>query len=153
MIRKWWKEAIGYQIYPRSYLDTNHDGIGDIRGIIDKLDYIESLNVNLVWISPFYPSPLDDNGYDISDFKGVDPQLGTLEEVKELIEKAHAKGIRIILDCVLNQSSDEHPWFIESRSSKNNKKETTIFGLKVKTTNLPIIGEVFSVNLLGNTTN
>ncbi|NLC06094.1 MAG: alpha-glucosidase [Erysipelothrix sp.] len=122
MIRKWWKEAIGYQIYPRSYLDTNHDGIGDIRGIIDKLDYIESLNVNLVWISPFYPSPLDDNGYDISDFKGVDPQLGTLEEVKELIEKAHAKGIRIILDCVLNQSSDEHPWFIESRSSKNNEK-------------------------------
>ena len=79
MIRKWWKEAIGYQIYPRSYLDTNHDGIGDIRGIINKLDYIESLNVNLVWISPFYPSPLDDNGYDISDFKGVDPQLGTLE--------------------------------------------------------------------------
>lgn len=119
---KWWHTAIGYQIYIRSYYDTNNDGMGDIRGIIEKLDYIASLNVNLIWITPFYPSPLDDNGYDISDFQDVDPQLGTLDDIKELITKAHDKGIRIIIDCVLNQSSDEHSWFVESRKDTTNTK-------------------------------
>ena len=135
--RKWWKEAIGYQIYPRSFLDTNGDGVGDLRGIINKLDYLESLNINLIWISPFYPSPLDDNGYDISDFTDVDPQLGTMDEFKELLTKAHAKGIHIIIDCVLNQTSDEHPWFIESRSNITNDKRDYYIWSKGKNNQAP----------------
>lgn len=129
MDRRWWQSAIGYQIYPRSFYDTNHDGMGDLRGIIEKLDYIKSLNVTCLWISPFYPSPLDDNGYDISDFRGVDPQLGSLEDFKELLDKAHQRGIRILLDCVLNQTSDEHPWFMEARHSvESNKRDYYIWG-------------------------
>lgn len=120
MERKWWKEAVGYQIYPRSFKDTNNDGIGDLRGIIEKLDYIEQLGVNLVWICPFYKSPMDDNGYDVSDFYDVDPLFGSMDDAKELISKAHEKGIHIILDLVMNQTSDEHPWFVESRKSKDN---------------------------------
>ena len=119
---KWWKSAVGYQIYPRSYYDSNNDGIGDLRGIIEKLDYINRLGVNLVWISPFYKSPMDDNGYDVSDFYQVDPLFGTLEDARELIERAHALNIKIVLDLVLNHSSDEHPWFVESRSSVDNPK-------------------------------
>ena len=121
MERKWWKEAVGYQIYPRSFKDTNNDGIGDLQGIIEKLDYIEQLGVNLVWICPFYKSPMDDNGYDVSDFYDVDPLFGSMDDAKELISKAHEKGIHIILDLVMNQTSDEHPWFVESRKSKDNQ--------------------------------
>ncbi len=119
---KWWKSAVGYQIYPRSYCDSNGDGVGDLKGIISKLDYLEKLGVNLVWISPFYKSPMDDNGYDVSDFYQVDPLFGTIEDAKELIQKAHQKDIKIVLDLVLNHSSDEHPWFVESRSSLDNPK-------------------------------
>lgn len=122
MKTQWWKNAVGYQIYPRSFKDTNADGIGDLRGIIEKLDYIQDLGVDCVWICPFYRSPMDDNGYDVSDFYDVDPLFGTLDDAKELIEKAHQKGIRIILDLVLNHTSDEHPWFMESRSSLDNPK-------------------------------
>lgn len=122
MQEKWWKKAVGYQIYPRSFSDSNNDGIGDLRGIINKLDYINSLGVNLIWVSPFYQSPMDDNGYDVSDYYKVDPIFGTLEDAKELIAKAHEMDIKVILDLVLNHSSDEHPWFIESRSNKNNPK-------------------------------
>ncbi len=118
----WWKKATAYQIYPRSFYDTNNDGIGDLQGIIQKLDYLAELGIDLLWICPFYPSPNDDNGYDISDYQGVHPDFGTLGDLDELIKKAHRKGIRIILDLVINHTSDEHPWFIESRSSRDNPK-------------------------------
>ena len=122
MEKTWWKSAVGYQIYPRSFYDSNNDGVGDLKGIIEKLDYIQKLGANLIWIGPFYKSPMDDNGYDVSDYYDVDPLFGTLEDAKELIQKAHEKGIKIILDLVLNHSSDEHPWFVESRSSLDNPK-------------------------------
>jgi glycosidase len=122
MKKQWWMETVGYQIYPRSYKDTNGDGVGDLPGIIEKLDYIADLGVNLIWICPFYQSPMDDNGYDVSDFYDVDPLFGTLEDAKKLIHQAHLRGIRVILDLVMNQTSDEHPWFVESRSSKDSPK-------------------------------
>ena len=118
--KKWWKEAIGYQIYLRSFKDTNGDGIGDIPGIIEKLDYLKDLGVDLLWICPFYKSPMDDNGYDVSDFYDISEDYGTLEDAKRLIVEAKKRGIRIIADLVMNQTSDEHPWFIESRKSKDN---------------------------------
>lgn len=122
MNKTWWKEAVAYQIYPRSFYDSNADGVGDLPGIIQKLDYIQSIGVNLIWIGPFYKSPMDDNGYDVSDFYDVDPLFGTLDDAKTLIREAHARGIKILLDLVLNHTSDEHPWFIESRSSRTSPK-------------------------------
>lgn len=122
MKTQWWKNAIGYQINPRSFFDTNADGIGDLRGIIEKLDYIAELGADCIWICPFYCSPMDDNGYDVSNFFDVDPIFGSLDDAKELIDIAHKKGIHIILDLVLNHTSDEHPWFVESRSSRDNPK-------------------------------
>jgi oligo-1,6-glucosidase len=122
MKKKWWKESVGYQIYPRSFFDSNNDGVGDLRGIIQKMDYIEKLGVNLVWICPFYRSPMDDNGYDVSDFYDVDPLFGNIEDAKTLIEESHKRNIKIILDLVMNQTSDEHPWFIESKKNKTNDK-------------------------------
>jgi glycosidase len=118
--RKWWKEAIGYQIYPKSFKDSNNDGIGDIKGIISKLDYLKELGVNLIWICPLYKSPMDDNGYDVSDFYDVSEDYGTLSDMQELIKQVHQRDMKIIFDLVLNHTSDEHPWFIESRKSKEN---------------------------------
>lgn len=108
---KWFKSSIGYQIYPRSFFDYNNDGIGDIKGIISKLDYLKKLGVNLLWICPFYKSPMDDNGYDISDYRDVDPIFGTIDDIKELISEAHKLDIKLIFDLVLNHTSDEHDWF------------------------------------------
>ena len=122
MEKNWWHTSVGYQIYPRSFYDSNNDGVGDLRGIIEKLDYLNELGVNLLWICPFYKSPMDDNGYDVSDYYEVDPLFGSFEDAKELIEKAKQRGIRIILDLVMNQTSDEHPWFVESRSSLDHPK-------------------------------
>ncbi len=122
MTKQWWMTSVGYQIYPRSFFDSNGDGVGDLKGIIEKLDYIKYLGVNLIWIGPFYKSPMDDNGYDVSDFYDVDPLFGTIEDVKTLICEAHSRDIKVILDLVLNHTSDEHPWFIESRSSLENVK-------------------------------
>jgi len=119
-IKKWWMESVGYQIYPKSFYDSNNDGIGDLNGIYEKLDYLASLGVNLIWICPFYDSPMDDHGYDVRNFFDVSEEFGTMEDVAKLIEKAHDLGIKIILDFVLNHTSDEHPWFIESRKSKDN---------------------------------
>lgn len=111
MERKWWQNAIAYQIYPRSFYDANGDGVGDLRGIIEKLDYLQELGIDVVWICPVYKSPMDDNGYDISDYYQIDPQFGTNEDMDELLAKAKEKGIKIIMDLVLNHCSDEHPWF------------------------------------------
>ena len=119
---KWWMSAVGYQIYPRTYFDSNNDGIGDLKGIIQKLDYIHELGVNLIWIGPFYKSPMDDNGYDVSDFFDVDPVFGTLDDARQLIAEAHKRDIKVVLDLVLNHTSDEHAWFMESRSSIDNPK-------------------------------
>lgn len=118
----WWKKAIGYQIYPRTFMDSNQDGIGDLRGIISKLDYIEKLGVNLLWICPFFASPMDDNGYDIKDYLSVDPSYGTNEDLMELLDKAHQKGIKVLFDFVMNQTSDEHPWFLEAKRDKKSDK-------------------------------
>lgn len=122
MKKKWWHSAVVYQIYPRSFNDSNGDGIGDLRGIIEKLDYIEALGVNVIWLSPVYQSPMDDNGYDISDYMQIAPEFGTMADMDELIERANAKGIKILMDLVVNHTSDEHPWFIESKSSRDNPK-------------------------------
>ncbi|MBN2300763.1 MAG: alpha-glucosidase [Acholeplasmataceae bacterium] len=110
-----WKKGIVYQIYPRSFKDSNGDGIGDIQGIISKLDYLKELGVNIIWLSPVYCSPNDDHGYDISDYMDINPEYGTMEDMNELIEKAKVKGLRILMDLVINHTSDEHPWFIESK--------------------------------------
>ena len=108
---KWWKRAVIYQIYPRSFADSNGDGIGDLQGIISKLDYLERLGIDAIWLSPVCRSPQDDNGYDISDYQDIDPMFGTLEDMEQLIAEAGRRQIRIILDLVLNHSSDEHRWF------------------------------------------
>ena len=118
----WWQKGTVYQIYPRSFKDTTNNGVGDLKGITEKLEYLEWLGVDAVWLSPIYPSPNRDFGYDVSDYTGVDPLFGTLKDFDDLIREAHGRNIKIILDFVPNHSSDEHPWFVESRSSKNNPK-------------------------------
>ena len=118
--KKWWKDTVVYQIYPRSFQDSNGDGIGDIRGIIQRLPYLEELGVGALWLSPVCRSPQDDTGYDISDYQDIDPMFGTLDDMEELIQKAKECGIRIIMDLVLNHTSDEHRWFREARKSKDN---------------------------------
>ena len=118
--RSWWKEATIYQIYPRSFNDTTGNGVGDLRGIIEKLDYLQKLGVNILWLSPIFDSPNDDNGYDIRDYRRIMEEFGTLEDFKELLQEVHARGMRLLLDLVVNHSSDEHRWFQESRKSNNN---------------------------------
>ncbi|MGZ9420088.1 glycoside hydrolase family 13 protein [Staphylococcus epidermidis] len=122
MKRNWWKEAVAYQVYPRSFHDSNGDGIGDIPGLIEKLDYLENLGIDVIWLSPMYPSPNDDNGYDISDYKGIMSEFGTMNDFDQLLSIIHQRGMKLILDLVVNHTSDEHPWFIESKSSKTNAK-------------------------------
>ncbi len=118
----WWRGGVIYQIYPRSYFDANADGVGDLRGITEKLDYVASLNVDAIWLSPFFKSPMKDFGYDVSDYRDVDPSFGTLDDFKALLEKAHALGIKIIIDQVISHTSNEHAWFKESRSDATNPK-------------------------------
>lgn len=119
---EWWRGAVVYQIYPRSFLDTNGDGIGDLNGIIEKLDYIQSLGVDALWISPFFKSPMKDYGYDVSDYRDIDPLFGTLEDCDRLIEESHKRNIKLIFDLVLSHTSDQHVWFKESRQSRDNEK-------------------------------
>ncbi|MBZ9689996.1 alpha-glucosidase [Clostridium botulinum] len=121
MKTNWWKESVVYQIYPRSFKDSNGDGIGDIRGIIEKLEYLRELGIDVIWLSPVYKSPNDDNGYDISDYKDIMTEFGTMNDFDELLKSAHEKGIKIMMDLVVNHTSDEHKWFVESRKSENNK--------------------------------
>lgn len=122
MKKTWWKETVGYQIYPRSFSDSNGDGIGDIKGIISKLDYLKDLGIDVIWICPMYKSPNDDNGYDISDYEDIMDEFGTMEDFDLLLDEVHKRGMKLIIDLVVNHTSDEHEWFIESRSSKNNPK-------------------------------
>ena len=119
---QWWQTGVIYQIYPRSFQDTNGDGVGDLRGITARLDYLVGLGVDAIWISPIYPSPMADFGYDVADYTGVDPLFGTLADFDEMLAAAHKRGLRVILDFVPNHSSDQHPWFLESRSSRDNAK-------------------------------
>lgn len=120
MKKRWWQNSVVYQIYPRSFMDSNNDGIGDLQGIIMKLDYLQYLGIDVIWLSPVFSSPNDDNGYDISDYKGIMNEFGTMEDMDELLAKAKEHGIRIVMDLVANHTSDEHPWFVESKKSKDN---------------------------------
>ncbi|ANZ99523.1 glucohydrolase [Carnobacterium divergens] len=120
MEKKWWQDSVIYQIYPRSFQDSNDDGIGDLRGIIKRLDYLEKLGIDAIWLSPVYQSPNDDNGYDISDYESILPEFGTMEDMEELIAEGKKRNIKFIMDLVVNHTSDEHPWFIEAKKSKEN---------------------------------
>jgi oligo-1,6-glucosidase len=120
MHKTWWKESVVYQIYPRSFYDSDGDGIGDLRGIIQKLDYLKELGINVVWLSPVYKSPNDDNGYDISNYRDIMDEFGTLAHWEEMLAGMHQRGIKLVMDLVVNHTSDEHPWFVESRKSKDN---------------------------------
>ncbi|MGJ7587980.1 glycoside hydrolase family 13 protein [Staphylococcus shinii] len=122
MNKQWWKEAVAYQVYPRSFNDSNNDGIGDLPGVIEKLDYLKDLGIDVIWLSPMYKSPNDDNGYDISDYTDIMDEFGTMDDFNLLLDSIHRRGMKLILDLVVNHTSDEHPWFIESKSSKDNPK-------------------------------
>ena len=118
----WWQHGVFYQIYPRSFQDSNADGVGDIKGIIDRLPYLQTLGIDAIWLSPIFPSPMADFGYDISDYTGIDPLFGTMADLEALVDAAHAAGLKVILDLVPNHTSDQHPWFVESRRSRDNPK-------------------------------
>ena len=120
--RDWWRGAVIYQIYPRSFQDHNGDGIGDLVGITERLDYVASLGVDAIWLSPVFTSPMKDFGYDISNYRDIDPSFGSLGDFDRLVEKAHALGLKVIVDQVISHSSDKHPWFAESRSNRTNAK-------------------------------
>src|SRR6266567_1153353 len=119
---KWWQRGVIYQIYPRSFMDSNADGTGDLPGITSRLDYLQWLGVDAIWISPIFASPMADFGYDVSDYKGIDPLFGTIQDFDELLGEAHRRDIRVVLDYVPNHTSDRHPWFTESRSSRTNPR-------------------------------
>jgi len=121
MNKNWWKESVVYQVYPRSFNDSNGDGIGDIRGITEKLDYLKELGIDVIWLSPVYKSPNDDNGYDISDYEDIMDDFGTMEDMDELLKEGNKRGIKILMDLVVNHTSDEHKWFIEAKKSKDNQ--------------------------------
>ncbi|MFT3942466.1 MAG: alpha-glucosidase [Ancrocorticia sp.] len=124
---EWWKSAVVYQIYPRSFADSNGDGIGDIPGITSKLDYLANLGVDVLWLSPVYRSPQKDNGYDISDYQDIDPSFGTLEDLDRLLKEAHSRGMKLVMDLVVNHTSDQHPWFIEARDPASPKRDWYIW--------------------------
>ncbi|QDK71662.1 glycoside hydrolase family 13 protein [Lactococcus protaetiae] len=121
MEKNWWQKTVVYQIYPRSFMDSNNDGVGDLQGIISKLDYLKELGIGAIWLSPVYQSPMDDNGYDISDYQAIADVFGTMEDMEQLLAEAERRGIKIVMDLVVNHTSDEHAWFVEARSSRDNK--------------------------------
>ncbi|QAA34137.1 glycoside hydrolase family 13 protein [Clostridium manihotivorum] len=137
MEQKWWKEGVVYQLYPRSFKDSNGDGIGDLKGIIEKLDYLKELGIDIIWLNPIYKSPNDDMGYDISDYREVMDEFGTMEEFKLLLEGLHHRGIKLVMDLVVNHTSDEHKWFVESRRSIDNKYRDYYIWQKGKDGNPP----------------
>ena len=130
MERKWWQEEVIYQIYPKSFKDSNGDGIGDIRGITEKLDYLKDLGVTMLWICPVYRSPMDDNGYDVSDYRALAPEFGEMEDLEELIREAKRREIKIMMDLVINHSSDEHEWFKKALEDRKAGIMTTTFSKK-----------------------
>ena len=140
MKKAWWKESVVYQVYPRSFCDSNGDGIGDLRGIISKLDYLKELGINVIWMSPIYSSPNDDNGYDISNYQEIMEEFGTMADFDELLAGAHERGIKIVMDLVVNHTSDEHEWFLESRSSRDNPKRDYYIWYEPKTAAIPTTG-------------
>ncbi|MGB1120696.1 MAG: alpha-amylase family glycosyl hydrolase, partial [Saprospiraceae bacterium] len=119
--KTWWKEGILYQIYPQSFKDTDGDGFGDFKGVIEKLDYVESLGVNMVWMNPFFESPLVDNGYDVADYRAIHPRYGTMEDFQTMLDGFHERDVKFVLDVVVNHSSNEHEWFKQASSSRDNK--------------------------------
>lgn len=121
MEKRWWHNSVVYQIYPRSFCDSNNDGIGDSQGIISKLDYLQGLGIDVIWLSPVYQSPMDDNGYDISDYQAIAAEFGTMEDMKRLMQQAEDRGIKVVMDLVVNHTSDEHAWFVEAKSDKNSQ--------------------------------
>ncbi|WP_063651866.1 glycoside hydrolase family 13 protein [Aliivibrio fischeri] len=121
MEKRWWHNSVVYQIYPRSFCDSNNDGIGDLQGIISKLDYLQGLGIDVIWLSPVYQSPMDDNGYDISDYQAIAAEFGTMEDMKRLMQQAEDRGIKVVMDLVVNHTSDEHAWFVEAQSDKNSQ--------------------------------
>ena len=121
---QWWRSAVVYQVYPRSFADADGDGTGDVRGIIDKLDYLAELGVDAVWVSPWYPSPMADGGYDVSDYRGILPEFGTLDQADTFVTRAHELGMRVLIDLVPNHSSDEHPWFQTALAALRNSAST-----------------------------
>lgn len=121
MEKRWWHDSVVYQIYPRSFCDSNGDGIGDLQGIISKLDYLKNLGIDVIWLSPVYQSPMDDNGYDISDYQAIAPEFGTMDDMRELLDQANQRGIRIVMDLVVNHTSDEHPWFVEAKQNPDSE--------------------------------
>ena len=120
-LKKWWHDKIVYQIYPKSFMDANNDGYGDIKGIISKLDYLKDLGVDILWLTPYFKSPMEDNGYDVADYFDINPMFGTMDDFLELVQKAKEKNIRIIMDLVCNHTSTEHIWFKEAIKDKNSK--------------------------------
>ncbi|KAK8841719.1 hypothetical protein M9Y10_026663 [Tritrichomonas musculus] len=137
MQKTWWKEAVVYQIYPRSFQDTTGNGIGDIKGITKRLDYLKELGINVIWLSPIYQSPNDDNGYDISDYRSILSDFGTMSDFEEMLSAMHSRGIKLVMDLVVNHTSDEHKWFIESRQSRDNPKRDYYIWRDGKGPNLP----------------
>jgi oligo-1,6-glucosidase len=144
--RKWWKEAVVYQIYPRSFKDTNGDGVGDLRGIIEKLDYIKSLGVTAVWLNPIYESPNDDNGYDVSDYRNIMKDFGTMADFDELLKGLHERKIKLVMDIVVNHSSDEHEWFKQSRSSRESPYRDYYYWWNAEKGKPPARYSLFDVN-------
>lgn len=134
---KWWQKAVVYQVYPRSFQDTNNDGIGDLQGIIQHLDYLKQLGIDVIWLNPIYKSPNDDNGYDISDYQAIASDFGTMADFDELLQQAHARGLKIIMDLVVNHTSDEHRWFKESKTSRDNKYRDFYFWKSAKDGQVP----------------
>lgn len=150
-MEKWWKNAVVYQIYPRSFKDSNADGIGDLEGIYEKLDYLAELGIDVIWMSPVYKSPNDDNGYDISDYQDIMEDFGTMKDFDRVLEKAHRLNIKIMMDLVVNHTSDEHRWFIESKRANKINITITISGqIQIAMENHRIVGNHVLVVLHGN---
>ena len=148
--KAWWKEAVVYQIYPRSFMDSNGDGIGDLNGITEKLEYLKELGIDVIWLSPVYQSPNDDNGYDISDYQAIMEEFGTMEDYDRMLARAHELGIKIMMDLVVNHTSDEHAWFVESRKSVDNPYRDFYIWRKGKDGKSRITGDPVSVVRHGN---